>query len=214
MADRTLAASEQDGFEIALRDHDGALELIVNGIFAMDSREVASEYAIADLVPAQARRVLIGGLGLGFTAMRLLSTTHAQLRIMELSSALVEWAEAGITPQLGAVAANPRVELVAGDVLNAFELADTYDAILLDVDNGPDFLIHEQNAALYQTEVLSAAVAALRPGGVLAVWSERFSAALDEALRESPGEVSHVPVTVHREGREFEYAIHTLHAPG
>lgn len=210
MTVHTLARSDIDGFDIALRTRDGVTELIVNGVFAMDSSEVTSELALAELVPAQARRVLIGGLGLGFTANQLLASTHAQLTIVELSRALVDWARAGLTPQLHAVSSNRRVELEVGNVLEAFKLSDTYDAILLDVDNGPDFLIHENNATLYQPEILQQAVNCLRPGGLLAIWSERFSQGLADALAAFDGTVGHKAIPISRDGRNFIYAIHTF----
>lgn len=206
----TLARSDTDGFDVALRCRGDIYELIVNGAFAMDSAEVASEHALAEAVPADAAQILVGGLGLGFTAARLLDVTRANLVIVELSSALIEWAEAGLTPTLGRVATSDRVRLVHADIADQLRTPGRYDAILLDVDNGPDFLIHEHNNRLYGAPMLANAHDRLAPGGLLAIWSERYSPALDAALRTLGGAVDHQLVPVRRGQRDLVYAIHTL----
>lgn len=152
-----------------LRTRDGVDELIVNGVFAMDSAEVSSEQALADAA-LPAVRVLVGGLGLGYTAARLLDGGAGHVRVVELSGELVDAARRSATAQLGRLAADPRVELVIGDVADAIE--GTWDAILLDVDNGPEGLTRQSNDGLYDYAGLRAAKAALRPKGVLAVWSQ------------------------------------------
>ena len=87
--------------------------------------------------------------------------------------------------------------------------------MLLDVDNGPDFLVHASNASLYEPHGLAAARAALRPGGLLVVWSSHVAPVLDAALREVAGEGDEVRedvVEVEREGRRFRYALYSLAA--
>nr|WP_300152082.1 hypothetical protein [Propionicimonas sp.] len=194
---------EADG--IVLRTRDGVTELIVNGVFAMDSTEVSSELALADAA-LPAGRVLVGGLGLGYTAARLLDGGADFVRVVELSAELVEAAERAATEQLGRVAADPRVELVVGDI--ADHVAGSWDAILLDVDNGPTFLIHDHNARLYREEFLRRCLAALTPSGRLVVWCEQESPELVAALTAVAATVETVIVTVRRGERTFDYALY------
>lgn len=214
MLAETLARGDSDGFDIALRRRGEVIELIVNGIFAMDSAEVASEVALADLVDESATSVLVGGLGLGFTAARLLDRTAARLTVVELSADLIAWARAGLTPELARVAGDARVTLVQDDIARHLPDAPVVDAVLLDVDNGPDFLIHDQNADLYAGPALAVASGRVAPGGVLAVWSEGYSSDLDEALRSLGGTTGSVVVPVQRGDRRIDYAIHTWRPRG
>jgi spermidine synthase len=194
---------EADG--IVLRTRDGVTELIVNGVFAMDSTEVSSELALADAA-LPAGRVLVGGLGLGYTAARLLDGGAELVRVVELSTELIEAARRGATEQLGRVAADPRTELVVGDI--ADHVAGSWDAILLDVDNGPTFLIHDRNARLYREAFLRRCLAALTPSGRLVVWCEQESPELAAALGAVAGTVETIIVPVVRGERTFDYALY------
>lgn len=207
-----LARAASGGSEIAVRRRGEVIELIVNGVFAMDSVEVASEIALADASPLG--RVLVGGLGLGYTAARLLDRGVAHLDIVELAAPLLDWARAGITPQLGRVASDARVTLHAGDVASFVETApDLWDAILLDVDNGPTFLIHDANARLYRRAWLATCLSRLTPGGVLLVWCEAPSPALWDELRLLDANASELRIPVSREGRSFDYALYRATRP-
>lgn len=190
---------------VVLRTRDGVDELIVNGVFAMDSTQVSSELALADAA-LPAARVLVGGLGLGFTAARLLAAGVEQVRVVELSSTLVAAARAGATEQLGRVAADPRVDLVTGDI--ADHVHGAWDAILLDVDNGPTFLIHDHNARLYREQFLAHCLRALVPGGRLVVWCEHASPDLADALAAAGARVEAIVVPVTRGERRFEYVLY------
>lgn len=188
-----------------LRTRDGVDELIVNGVFAMDSTEVSSELALADAaLPAQ--RVLVGGLGLGYTAARLLDAGVATVRVIELSEPLVAAARAGATAQLGRLASDPRVELVTGDI--ADHVLGSWDAILLDVDNGPTFLIHDHNARLYRDDFLARCLAGLTPSGKLVVWCEQASPDLAATLARVAAEVEVITIRVVRGERTFDYALY------
>lgn len=193
-------------------------ELIVNGAFAMDSAETGSEQALAALAwPGAA--VLVGGLGLGFTVDALLDGRVGSIDVVEIEDALVEWAYEGVTPRLGRVARDPRVRLWVADVRTVLttpsprpEPTGPWDAILLDVDNGPDFLIHADNAALYGAEALRSAYRRLRPGGVLAIWCQGAHAGLWaelQALSPTAQEERHV---VQRGRHRIAYVIYTVRA--
>ena len=174
----TLARASSPRGEVVLRRRgegvDAVEELIVNGAFAMDSAETGSERALAAHAPPGSR-VLVGGLGLGFTVAELLDRDVRSIDVVELEGALVGWAQDGVTAGLGRIAADPRVHLRVGDIGTVLAEPATdpqppWDTILLDVDNGPDFLIHAGNAVLYRPAALSQAYQQLSPGGLLAIW--------------------------------------------
>jgi spermidine synthase len=205
--------------EVALRRRtaaDGSIvtELIVDGVFAMDDVDTSTERALATETlrrcPGADLRVLVGGLGLGWTAATLLAEPRvAAVDVAELQPALVGWAADGLLPGLPSLPAD-RLTLHLTDV--AAHLAGSprhWDAVLLDVDNGPAFLVHPSNAGLYEDAGLATALAALRPGGVLAIWSGDPAPELAGRLGALPGatDVEHLLLPVQREGRRFDYAI-------
>jgi spermidine synthase len=218
-----LGRAEGPRGEVLLRRRDrpgGAVhELIVNGIFAMDSAETSSERRLASFAVVgggRAPRVLVGGLGLGYTAAAVLddpAVGAALVDVVELEPPLVSWARAGLTPVLSRVAADPRTRLHVADVAavlqGASEVTGPWDAVLLDVDNGPDFLIHGTNAGLYRRRTLEAAHARLTPGGVLAIWCQGPAPALHQTLR-LIGPTREHRYAVEREGRRFSYVVYTL----
>lgn len=210
----TVLRADTPHGEIALRHRGDVDELIVNGVFAMDSVETASEIELADAAGA-ARRVLVAGLGLGYTTARLLDRGVEAVDVVELAEPLVEWARAGATPQLGALASDARVRLHHGDIADWIAVhAGPWDAVLLDVDNGPSFLIHDHNARVYRAELLAAFLDRLSPGGALIVWCEQRSPALHAALRGLDAAASELLVPIEREGRSFDYALYRAQAPG
>jgi spermidine synthase len=219
----TVARNNGPRGEVVLRRRTGngpeVDELIVNGAFAMDSSDTATERALADVALAGQvqRRVLLGGLGLGYTAAQLLATDIDHLDVVEIEKCLLDWAYAGLTPTLAAVARHPKAELHAADI--AMVLAGRRDprgpwnAIVLDVDNGPDFLIHEANSELYSQPNLAAAYAQLAPGGTLAIWCQGPASALLATLRQiSATTRPHVFRRV-RQGRQLTYVIYTVTRP-
>ena len=196
--------------EIALRRRGEIVELIVNGVFAMDSSETTSEIALADAAGPAPGRVLVGGLGLGYTAARLLDNGVRHLDVVELAEPLIDWAVAGITGQLERVAHDPRVQLHHGDIAEWLpRRTDLFDAILLDVDNGPGFLIHDRNARVYAADWLRTAAERLSPNGLLAIWSEDAAPELGRALA-GLGILTETVIEVEREGRRFGYALYLL----
>lgn len=159
----------------------------------MSSRVRGSEEALATLVceriAARSRvRMLVGGLGMGFTlrAAQEMLPSGAQITVAELVPGIVDWARGPLAHLHGDSLDDPRVTMRIGDVGDAIaDFGMGYDAILLDVDNGPEALIHPDNDALYGEAGLRAARAALRPAGILAIWSafpdKRFAGRLKRA---------------------------------
>lgn len=183
----------------------------------MDSTETSSERELAHLALAPARprgRLLIGGLGLGYTAYAALELPVGRIDVVELEPALVQWAHDGLTPVLAELGAEPRVRLLVGDIATTVtEPGLPWDAIILDVDNGPDFLIHAENASLYGLPLLSSAYGRLAPGGRLAVWCQGPSPTLMGTLTAiAPTAREHIYKVV-RGARGFSYAIYTLDRP-
>ena len=203
----TLARADTPHGEVALRRRGPVEELIVDGVFAMDSAETASEIALADAAPLG--RVLVGGLGLGYTAGRLLDRGAMRLDVVELAGPLLDWARAGLTPQLARVASDPRVTLHHGDVADWAEQHEgPFDAVLLDVDNGPSFLIHGHNERVYSARWLRLFWSRLAPGGALVVWCEEPSPGLHASLRALDPDAEELLVPVTRESRAFRYALY------
>lgn len=145
----------------------------------MSSRLRGSEEALATLAYDRLRgrarpHMLVGGLGMGFTLRAALAALSADARVTvgELVPKIVEWARGPLAFLFGDSLDDPRVAIEVRDVYELIAGSrEAYDAILLDVDNGPDGLIHVANDRLYSKQGLRAAHAALRPGGVLAIWS-------------------------------------------
>lgn len=221
---KIIARAESVRGEVVLRRRLAAAgeidELIINGAFAMDSAETGSERELGKLATG-ARRVLLGGLGLGYTAAAVMSNPIDQLDIVELEGCLVDWAESGRTHVLRQVAADPRVRLHVGDIANVLagqtsgpatgsEPAGPWDAILLDVDNGPDFLIHPQNAPLYARPILASAYEQLTPGGLLAIWCQGETPSLEATLRALGPGVQALPIRSQRGERRLSYLIYAL----
>ena len=199
------------------RDGGDVEELIINGAFAMDSSETGSERLLAGLAlpSGRARCVLVGGLGLGYTVAALSALEVDAIDVVEIEQCLIDWAYQGIAASIAAAASDPRVHLHAGDIRLVLagvieELVGPWDAIVLDVDNGPDFLIYPHNRALYTEESLGAAYAQLAPGGTLAIWCQGRAPALRALLEHIGSSVEEHVIDVPRGGRSFAYAIYTV----
>jgi spermidine synthase len=219
----TVARAQTAHGEVVLRRRGPVLELVVDGAFAMDTVDTSSEVALAraalrrHLHPS---RVLVGGLGLGFTTRAVLADPRVgHVDVVELAAPLVGWARGALVPELSGIEGE-RCSLVVGDVADALTgrggPSGPWDVVLLDVDNGPGFLVHASNAALYRSSGLRAARGALAAGGVLVVWSSSRAAELLVALHEVAGEgdaVEEEVLRVARDGRLLEYALYSLARP-
>jgi spermidine synthase len=172
----------------------------------MNSRLSATEQALATIACEKIRTrkrpigrpsVLIGGLGMGFTLRAALTVLGPQARITvaELVPAVVAWARGPMAKLSGDSLNDPRVRLHQGDVGDLIKSGRSdYDAILLDVDNGPHGMTRKANDGLYDLKGLRAAYTALRPGGVLAVWSSGPDAKFTARLRKTGFGVIENPV--------------------
>ncbi len=183
------------------RRDDGVTELRVSGVFVMDDVETSSERRLARVALENgARDVLVGGLGLGFTVSALLADTSVRrVLVAELHDEVV--AENHLD--------DPRLTVVVGDVRDvvAAQPDASMDAVLLDVDNGPDFLVHPDNAAVYEGAFLAECARMLRPGGTLAIWSMADSEALRRILAAHLTDVLAESVPVTLQGRAEAYWI-------
>ena len=195
-------ASVQGGGELRLMQRGAEFSIMAGAIELMNSRLSGSEEALANLTCERVRdcpaaSVLIGGLGMGFTLRAALKSLGDDARVVvaELVPAVIAWARGPLAPVFGECLEDPRVTIREADVGALIRGHKTaYDAILLDVDNGPDGLTREANDSLYNLAGLSAARAALRPAGILAVWSSGPDAAFTRRLRTAGFEVDEVKV--------------------
>ena len=183
-------ARTPDGTDLALTRRDREFIILANGKPLMSSRMHGSEQALAAFgcggMRADAPWILVGGLGMGFTLRATLDLLPAEATVIvaELVPAVVEW-NRGL---LGTLAAHPlddaRVRIAVGDVGGVLRAnPGRFDAVLLDVDNGPDAFTASTNARLYDNEGLATARDALTPGGVLAVWSAWEDRKFEQRLR-------------------------------
>jgi spermidine synthase len=197
---------------IIRRRDDGALELRVNGVFVMDDLETSSERLLArSALDVGARRVLVGGLGLGFTTRELLASPEVErVVVAELHGEIVDLMRDGSIPGADLLG-DPRLDVVVGDVRDvvAAQPPVSFDAILLDVDNGPDFLVHDENAAVYRPGFITTCSERLRAGGLLAVWSMADSDDLRRALAATFTRVTVDAVDVDLQGRAEQYWVLT-----
>jgi spermidine synthase len=214
MGEVVACAQSRRGEVVVRRREDGTLELRVNGVFVMDTAETSTERRLARTALDQVslpRRVLVGGLGLGYTLAEILADGRVgHVTVAEIEPAVVEWVRAGLLPGAAALA-DPRVDMRVGDVRDLLRSEPTrsYDVVLLDVDNGPDFLVYDDNAAVYGTGFLTECRRVLTDAGIVAIWSSTRSAQLEEALREVFAECAAVPLAIDLQGRDERYWLFT-----
>lgn len=196
----TLDRREGPYGEVVLRRRDAAhagdrthYEIIANGTFLMDTSDGRSERllvdAAMDALPEDRRpgaAVLIGGLGVGFSLAHAAADPRwGRIAVAEREEAIIDWHRQGpLATVSGPALADPRTVILHTDLVEYVRTSpDTYDALCLDIDNGPDWTVTEDNESLYSAEGLAACAARLNPGGILAVWSARPSADFEGSLR-------------------------------
>ncbi|MFG3381837.1 spermidine synthase [Streptomyces sp. NPDC047999] len=167
-------------------------EIIANGCFLMDTSDGRSERLLVDAAHGALRTgnvapsVLIGGLGVGFSfAHAAAGSDWRRIVVVEREQAIVDWHRSGpLAAVSGEALGDPRSVILRTDLVAYLRTtADRFDALCLDIDNGPDWTVTEDNSALYSPSGLASCRRVLRPGGVLAVWSAKPSAPFEEALR-------------------------------
>lgn len=190
-----------------------ALELRVNGVFVMDTRETTSETELAaaalELVE-DPRRVVVGGLGLGFTTQRVLADQRVEeVQVVELDEALIGWMRDGTIPHGPALLADKRLRVVDADIVQAIaEARSTYDLVLLDVDNGPGYLVHPGNAEVYERDFLAATQRIIDRGGALAIWSANPAPELATAMEQVFGNCTEHRYEVLLQDRPEHYLLY------
>jgi spermidine synthase len=183
-------AQTPDGVTLTLTRHDREFVIMADGRSLMSSRMHGSEQALAALalrgLAAPEPSILVGGLGMGFTLRAALDLVNdrATVVVAELVPAVVEWNRGPLAPLAGNPLRDRRVRVEITDVADTLRGSkNRFDAVLLDVDNGPDAFTSTTNAWLYSDDGLSAAAEALRPGGTLAVWSAWEQRKFEQRLR-------------------------------
>lgn len=206
------AVVPDDGGELRLMRRGTEYSIMAGSIELMNSRLSGSEEALATLARERlanvgAPRVLIGGLGMGFTLRAALAAFGPKARIVvaELVPAVVDWAKGPLAGLYGDSLSDKRGEIREGDVA-ALIAEGGWDAILLDVDNGPQGLSRAGNDGLYSFSGLGATKAALRPGGVLGVWSSSSDHGFTNRLKRAGYAVEEIGVRAHR-GRGARHTI-------
>jgi spermidine synthase len=201
--------------ELRLMRRGGEFSIMAGANELMNSRLGGSEKALASLALRRLgdrgdARILVGGLGMGFTLRAVLAELGAggQVVVAELVPAVIDWARGPMGEIFGDSLTDSRVALHEGDVGDVIQAAPArYDAILLDVDNGPGGIGRAANDGLYSVEGLLAARRALRPGGVLAVWSAGPNAEFVRRLGRAGYTVDETPVRAVGAGRGARHII-------
>ena len=217
MTPRELLGTAQvpGGETLTLYRRGGDFMIVLDRNELMSSRMSGSEEALANmtidrLAGRAAPHLLIGGYGMGFTLRAGLARlgTDARVTVAELVPEIIDWARGPMVELMAGCLDDPRVALAMQDVADAIaEGRGRYDAILLDVDNGPDGLVRGANDRLYTMRGLAAARAALKPGGVLAVWSAGTDAAFTRRLVDAGFAVDEVKVRARSNGKGPQHVI-------
>lgn len=189
----TLDRREGPHGEVVLRQRGKHHEIIANGCFLMDTSDGRSERLLIDAayeaLAAAGKSdptLLIGGLGIGFSLARAAANPRwRHIAVVEREQAIIDWHRTGPLGQIsGDAFADPRSVILHTDLVEYLRTTtDRYDALCLDIDNGPDWTVTDDNENLYSAAGLAACQSRLQPGGILAVWSAQPSAAFEDALR-------------------------------
>jgi spermidine synthase len=209
------------GEELRLFRHGRDHMIVLGGNELMNTRQSGSEEALATLTCARlagrrAPHLLIGGYGMGFTLRAALGVLDAKARltVAELVPQIIGWARGPMADLTAGCLDDPRVRLIEDDVARLIQNGEgCYDAILLDVDNGPDGLTRPANSKLYSMRGLHSAREALTPGGALAVWSAARDPAFTRRLGDAGFAVEEIPVRARSNGKGAHHVIWLATAP-
>lgn len=212
-------AATPDGGFLQLSERDGDFVISHDGHELMHSRAVASEtllgsIGMADLKPDGENRVLIGGLGLGFTLKSVLESagTDSIVEVVELMPAVVEWNRQQLRALNGKLLENSRVTVRVQDVTRSIRMAKprTYDSIMLDVDNGPIAMVADGNTSLYSDTGVEMIRRALKPGGRAFIWSASHDAQFESRLKKAHMEFETIAAKAHEQAGSAKYLIYVL----
>jgi Spermidine synthase len=203
------------GEKLELYRHDRDYMIVLGHNELMSTRKWGSEEALATMAierigQSRTPSLLVGGYGMGFTLRAALKAlpANAQITVVELVPEIIEWARGPMAELAAGCLDDPRVKLVMGDVATFIDGAHgDYDAILLDVDNGPDGLVREDNNVLYSKAGLRAAKRALTPNGVLAIWSAGPDPAFTRRLERADMKVEEIKVASRSNGKGPKHVI-------
>jgi spermidine synthase len=212
---RLDAVELEDGVELRLMRRGDEFSIMLGSNELMNSRLSGSEEALADLTSAKLEgragaRMLIGGLGMGFTLRAALKALgqDASITVAELVPQVISWAHGPMAPVFDGCLEDARVSLFEGDVGELIRGSErAWDAILLDVDNGPDGLTRQGNDALYSAQGLAIACRALTPGGIFSVWSSAPDPAFTRRLKQAGFQVAEVPTRASNKKRGARHMI-------
>lgn len=217
MTPRTLLGTAQipGGDEMRLFQRGADFMIVLDRNELMSTRMSGSEEALANLTCERltrlpAPRLLIGGYGMGFTLRAALAMLgpKAELTVAELVPEIIAWARGPMADVAAGCLDDPRVRVIEEDVGAIIDRASSaYDAILLDVDNGPDGLTRKGNDRIYAMRGLNAALRALSPGGVLAIWSAAPDNAFSQRLSDAGFAVEEVTVSARSNGKGARHVI-------
>lgn len=200
-----------------LYEHDGDFSISFNGQELMHSRANASERLLGKLgvevrEGALSERVLIGGLGLGYTLRSVLEgvTTSAKVDVVELVDAVVDWNREHLRALNGHLLSDPRVTLHNAEVGNTIRAAEpaSWDVILMDVDNGPVAMVADENISLYSNSGLRAVHRALSENGRAVFWSAGPDNRFEQRLKRIGFKVRAVPAKTHEGARQSSYRLY------
>lgn len=206
-----------DGGRLTLHEHDGAYTVRLNGQALMDSTVAASERQIGELATDRMprfgkNRVLIGGLGLGFTLRSALDGVgpHGVVELGELVPAIVEWNRTYLTALNGTLVDDKRVKVHVADVWTLLQRAPAacYDAIVLDTDNGPSAMVQRQNARLYDEPGLKKIFTVLKANGRVVFWSAAPDKAFAARLAKVGFKVQVIAAKVHATAKRPAYTLY------
>lgn len=203
-----------DGTCLVLQEHDGEHYLKVDGVPLMNTNAHASEQLMAEVACHRLSakpRLLIGGLGFGFTLKGVLELCppEATVVVAELLPEMVDWNRQHLAEVNGHLLDDPRVELHLGDVNQVIDQAgpQRFHAIMLDVDNSPDALVQHANAKLYQRKGLQRARAALQPRGRIVYWSAHEDRRFAKLLEKVFARVECIPAKAYPKAKRFNHTL-------
>ncbi len=220
----TLAETKApNGARMTLVEQDGSYCIRVNGQQLMHSSVSFSEIELGKLgcenhaKKNNGTRVLIGGLGLGFTLKSVLATVggNAVVQVAELFPEIVEWNRTHLAGLNGGALSDPRVKVLVDDVRFVIRRAATkpYDAIVLDIDNGTTAMVKDENHQLYSEWGMQQIAKALKPGGRAAVWSACPDVVIERRLQKAGLQVRAVPSKLYAQAKRSAYMIYLADKP-